>query len=472
MKVRNFVFFILLIFASLGFAKQSRPNVLFIAIDDLRPELGCYGAAHIKTPNLDALASGGMVFERAYCQVAVCGASRASLMTGVLPTSKRFVNYLTRADEDAPKAKTLPQVFKEAGYTTLSNGKIFHHQDDTDDRSWSEPAWRPEIASMASFDPATTRTLSKRKRGLIYEHPDVRDNAYADGRIAEKTIRDMQRLNKDGKPFFLACGFARPHLPFYAPKKYWDMYDRKRIEIADNRFRPANAPEELHGSGEYNSYYLGDFKVNSPAWHRMMRHGYYASVSYVDKLVGDVLAELECLELAGNTIVVVWGDHGWHLGEHNFWGKHNTMHLATRVPLIIKVPQKEPATTEALVETSDIFPTLCGLAGISVPKTVQGRSFEELLDDPARPFRDVVYTRFKQGDAVVTDRYTYTSYDGDKSHMLYDLRKDPSENRNVADNPENAKIVADMKARLAERIRQAKNANVAGPPSTGKRSGI
>ncbi|MCK5174830.1 MAG: DUF4976 domain-containing protein, partial [Planctomycetes bacterium] len=170
--------------------------------------------------------------------------------------------------------------------------------------------------------------------------------------------------------------------------------------------------------------------------------------------------------------VMLWGDHGWHLGEHNFWGKHNTMHLATRVPLIIKAPQKEPATTEALVETSDIFPTLCGLADISVPKTVQGRSFKELLGNPAQPFRDVVYTRFKQGDAVVTDRYTYTSYDGDKSHMLYDLRKDPSENRNVADNPENAKIVADMKARLAERIRQAKNANVAGPPSTGKRSGI
>jgi len=195
----------------------------------------------------------------------------------------------------------------------------------------------------------------------------------------------------------------------------------------------------------------------------MMRHGYYACVSYTDKLVGDVLGELKRLGLADNTIVVVWGDHGWHLGEHNFWGKHNTMHLATRVPLIVKVPQKKAGKTESLVETSDLFPTLCGLAGITVPKTVQGRSFEALLDYPDKPFREVVYTRFKHGDAVVTDRYSYTSYIKAKTEMLYDLKNDPDENRNVAGNPENAKIVADMKARLAERMHEAENADVAGP---------
>jgi arylsulfatase A-like enzyme len=252
-------------------------------------------------------------------------------------------------------------------------------------------------------------------------------------------------------------------MPFYAPKKYWDMYDREKIEIADNQFRPKNSPRELRGSGEFKSYHLGEYKVNSPAWHRMMRHGYYACVSYVDKLVGDVLGELKRLGLAENTIVVVWGDHGWHLGEHNFWGKHNTMHLATRVPLIVKVPQKKAGKTESLVETSDLFPTLCSFAGIAVPKTVQGRSFEALLDNPEKPFRDVVYTRFKQGDAVVTDRYNYTGYIKSGTDMLYDLKNDPDENRNVSGNPENAKIVADMKARLAERMQEAKNADVAGP---------
>ncbi|MBW8014964.1 MAG: sulfatase [Planctomycetes bacterium] len=462
-KTRYAILFLALLFCTWHLAVQAaspKPNVLFIAIDDLRPELGCYGGAQVKSPNLDTLASEGMVFNRAYCQIAVCGASRASLMTSVLPTSKRFVNYLARADEDAPKAKTLPQTFKEAGYTTLSNGKIFHHRGDSEAKSWTEPAWRPKVKSLAALDPATTRKLSKRKRGLIYEHPDVEDGAYADGKIAAKTISDLRRLKKDGKPFFLACGFIRPHMPFYAPKKYWDMYDRQKIEVADNQFRPENAPKELRGSGEFRSYHLGDFKVGSDKWHRMMRHGYYASVSYVDKLVGDVLAELKRLGLAGNTIVVVWGDHGWHLGEHNFWGKHNTMHLATRVPLIVKVPQKTPATTGALVETSDIFPTLCDLAGITVPATVQGRSFKDILDQPAQSFRDVVYTRFKQGDAVVTPRYSYTSYNGGKTHMLYDLMKDPKENRNIADNPEYAKIVTNMKASLAKRINQAKNANV------------
>lgn len=460
MTVRNTLLTFLLIIASSAFAKQSKPNVLFIAIDDLRPELGCYGADHIKSPNLDKLASEGMLFSRAYCQVAVCGASRASLMTSILPTSNRFVSYSTRADIDAPGATTLPQAFKNAGYTTLSNGKVFHHRDDSQDKSWTEPAWRPKTNSLSALDPETTKKLSNRGRGLIYEHPDVKDDAYPDGKVAEKTIKDLQRLNKDGKPFFLACGFVKPHLPFYAPKKYWDIYDRDKIEIAVNRFSPKNAPNELRGSGEFRSYYLGDFKFNSPAWHRMMRHGYYACVSYTDKLVGDVLAELKRLGLEDNTIVVVWGDHGWHLGEHNFWGKHNTMHLATRVPLVVKVPDKTPGKTAALVETSDIFPTLCELAGISIPNTAQGKSFKNIIEHPESPFREAVYTRFKHGDAIVTDRYNYTAYLKDKTQMLYDLKNDPKENTNIAETTENTKIIKQIKEKLNERINQAQNAKV------------
>jgi iduronate 2-sulfatase len=266
-----------------------KPNVLFLAIDDLRPELKCYGSSQVNTPNIDKLASEGITFSRAYCQVPVCGASRASLLTGILPTSQRFLNFSTKAETDAPNAVTLPEAFKNAGYTTISNGKIFHHKDDCEKRSWSEPAWRPENSYRQSFDPETTRRLSKRKRGRIFESPDVPENSYPDGKIADKTIKDLQMLKKKGKPFFLACGFVRPHLPFYAPKKYWDLYKREEIKIADNRYRPENAPEALRGSGEFRSYHLADFEVNSVPFHRMMRHGYKASVSYVDKLVGDVL---------------------------------------------------------------------------------------------------------------------------------------------------------------------------------------
>jgi iduronate 2-sulfatase len=441
---------------------QKKPNVLFISIDDLRPELRCYASPQVKTPHIDKLAASAMIFNRAYCQVAVCGASRASLMTGILPTATRFTSYKTRADEDTPGAKTLPQTFKEAGYVTISNGKIFHNHNDANERSWSEPAWRPEVGHAKSFDPETTARLSARKRGRIFESPDVPDDAYGDGKVAEKTIQDLRRLAESDKPFFLGCGFIRPHMPFYAPKKYWDMYERDKIEIADNRYRPKDAPADLRGSGEFRYYHLADYKEGSEAFHRMMRHGYLASVSYVDQLVGNVLAELERLELADDTIVILWGDHGWHLGEHDFWGKHNTMHLATRVPLIIRVPGKKAGRTDALVETSDIFPTLCGLADLKPPTTVQGRSFAGVLDQPDKPFRDVVYNRFGRGDAVITERYTYTRYRGSESRMLYDLNTDPSENKNLAGLPEYAEIVAKMDEKLNERMAEAANARAAG----------
>lgn len=436
-------------------AGQAQPNVLFISIDDLRPELACYGSPQVKTPYIDRLASQGTVFTRAYCQVPVCGASRASMLTAILPTPRRFTSYKARADQEVPGAVTLPEAFKNAGYTTLSNGKIFHDREDANDRSWSEPAWRPEISHALSHDPETREKLSGRGRGRIYEAPDVPDDAYHDGRVAQKTIEDLRRLKKEGKPFLLGCGFIRPHLPFYAPKKYWDLYERDEIEIADNRYRPKNAPGALRGSGEFKSYHPGGFKVNSEAWHRMMRHGYMASTSYVDKLTGDVLDELERLGLAGNTIVVIWGDHGWHLGEHNFWGKHNTTHLSLRMPLIVKVPGKQAGSTQALVEAIDMFPTLCTLAGIDVPVTVQGRSFATLLDDPGQSFRDVAYSRFGSGDAVVTERFNYTSYNGGKAEMLHDHKHDPQENENVAGKPEYKETVLRMRALLKQKKQQA-----------------
>ncbi len=443
-----------LIFAPDRQAMAAQQNVLFIAIDDLRPELGCYGHSQVKTPHIDKLAAQGMRFDRAYCQVPICMGSRACLMTGILPTAKRFVGDC-RTDVDTPKASTLPETFRKSGYTTISNGKIFHNPDDAAKRSWSE-VFINNGNNSESHDPETLLRLSKTKqRGRIYESPKVPDNAYPDGRIAEKTIADLQRLKQEGKPFFLACGFLRPHMPFYAPKKYWDLYEREKIDIAPNRERPKNAPKELKGSGEFRSYHLSDFDENSEEFHRMMRHGYLACTSYSDKLVGDVLFELDRLGLAENTIVVLWGDHGWHLGEHNFWGKHNTMHLATRVPLLIKVPGKKPGITASIVETSDIYPTLCKLAGIQVPTSVQGRAFTGLFDAPQSPFREAAYSRFISADAVITKDYNYTSYNNGKSEMLYDLKKDPQENQNVASKSEYSEIVTKMKTLLKQRIKEA-----------------
>lgn len=446
--------FLTLILLATAAGTERPPNILFIAIDDLRPELGCYGAPQVKTPHIDKLAASAMRFDRAYCQVPICMGSRASLMTGMLPTSKRFVGDC-RMDMDVPTAATLPEVFRKAGYTTLSNGKIYHNIEDAADRSWSEVPWITRD-NMRSFDPETKRRLSKtKKRGRIYELPDVADDAYPDGEAAQKTIKDLQRLKQDGKPFFLACGFFKPHMPFYAPKKYWDLYPRDSIQLATNRKRPAKAPEQLKGSGEFRSYHLADMDPNSDEFHRVMRHGYLACTSYADKLTGDVLAELDRLGLADNTIVVLWGDHGWHLGEHNFWGKHNTMHLATRVPLIVRVPGKKPGATSSLVETADLFPSLCALAGIAAPANVQGRDFTALLDAPQKPFHKAAYSRFLNADAVITDRFSYTSYEGGKSEMLYDLSKDPQENRNVAGDPEHAETIATMKKLLKKRQAQA-----------------
>ena len=459
MILKPFILSLILLATATG---AERPNILFIAIDDLRPELGCYGAAQVKTPHIDKLAAGGMLFKRAYCQVPICMGSRASLMTGILPTSKRFVGDC-RADVDVPDAMTLPEAFRKAGYTTLSNGKIFHGKDDTADRSWSEAPWQ-SASSMPSYDPETTRRLSKTKqRGRIYESPDVADDAYPDGLTAQKTIKDLQRLKQEGKPFFLACGFIKPHMPFYAPKKYWDLYPRDSIQLATNRQRPTNAPNQLKGSGEFRSYHLAGLNPNSDEFHRVMRHGYLACTSYADKLTGDVLAELERLGLADNTIIVLWGDHGWHLGEHNFWGKHNTMHLAIRVPLIVKVPGKKPGASSSLVETTDLFPSLCALAGITTPATVQGRDFSALLDAPQTPFHEAAYSRFLSADAVITDHFSYTSYEGGKSEMLYDLSKDPQENRNVADDPKYAEMVATMKKLLKKRQAEAQDSHPSKP---------
>lgn len=416
----------------------AKHNVLFVAIDDLRPELGCFGGKEVLSPHIDKLAATGIIFTRAYCQVPVCGASRASLMTGLRPTKKRFLSFDTYAERDAPGAMTLPEEFKRNGYHCLSNGKVFHHYDDTAKRSWSENPWKPSLGGASFIDPESESMIGgRKKRGPVWEAPKVADNAYPDGQIADKTIADLKRMKKSGRPFFLACGFKKPHLPFYAPEKYWDLYERASLELADNRERPKDAPSELRGSGEIHNYHDRGMKYNSEEWHRSCLHGYYACVSYVDAQIGKIMKTLDDLDLRENTIIVLWGDHGWHLGEHNFWGKHNLMHLSTRSPLIVSAPGfKAGQTCDRLVEFVDIYPTLMDLSGLkSFNQGLEGTSFTPLLENPRLPWKKAVFSQFKSALGVVTDRYNYAEFD-EGPKMLFDLKADPDENVNLANSPE------------------------------------
>ncbi len=414
-------------------------NILFLAIDDLRPELGCYGAEHIHSPHIDALACEGVLFKRAYCQAPHCGPSRTSLLTGI--RARKPAMHMS-VDELAPGTLTLPAAFRQAGYYTVCNGKIFHQLDDMAGESWSEAPFslvngNKENNHLTLHDEESAQyILEKNKRGPFYEAPDVPDNTYIDGQTCEKTIQDLQRIAKLDQPFFMACGFVRPHLPFYAPKKYWDLYDKDSIEIANNPFRPLNSPEALKGSPEFHSYHSRNIEYNSKEFHKIARQGYYACVSYADALVGNILSALDELGLRENTIVVLWGDHGWNLGEHSFWSKHNLLYTSKHAPLIISAPGfSTNVATSSIVELIDIYPTLCDLAGIETPEHLEGLSLVPLLTDPEMAIKPAAFTCWDEGASVTTQDFSYTEYDNGE-RMLFDLRKDPNENINLADSPE------------------------------------
>lgn len=382
------------------------------------------------------------------------------MMTGILPTPTRYIDFLATVDEDTPKAMTLPQFFKENGYTNLANGKVLHTETDAAERSWSRPVQKSSLPRLGDSEAAASQHKQQKKgKGLFYQSLDVADSAYDDGVTAERTIADLRRLREEGKPFFLACGFIKPHLPFYAPKKYWDLYDEASLPLASNRFPPRNARRMVNGSLEYQTYDLGGFDDQSDAFHRKMRHGYFACTSYVDHLVGEVLEELETLGLSENTIVVLWGDHGWHLGEHSFWGKHNTLHNAIRIPLIVRAPGKPGGLrSQALVQSVDIFPTLCSLAGLAAPSSVQGKSFAALLDEPEREHNSAIYTRFKDADAVVTSRFTYSRIAKKNAELLFDLAKDPQENKNLAGDEGSLPTLQEMRKKLDALMKEAEAA--------------
>lgn len=444
-----------------AFAAASKPNVLFLAVDDLRPELGCYGHRTILTPHIDSLARRGLTFERAYCQQAVCSPSRTSLMTGARPDTTKVWDLVTHFRAALPGVVTLPQHFKRHGYFVQGIGKLYHGGFD-DPPSWSVPWQTPQAIEYALPEPEESAAARKGTslRRAAFENADVPDNTYKDGQTAETAIAALRRLRGRPEPFFLAVGFSKPHLPFIAPRKYWDLYDPAKIRLAPNPNPPDGAPAfALTSSGELRNY--SGIPAEGPipdATARTLKHGYYAAASYTDAQIGKVLDELDHSGLAANTIVVLWGDHGWKLGEHGAWAKHSNFENDTNAPLILSAPRMKARgkRTRALVEFVDIYPTLAELAGLTpLPAHLEGVSMKPLLDDPALPWKKAAFSQYprgrqRMGYSMRTDRYRFTVWvargnpQAVETTELYDHQLDPQENTNLAGRPENAALLRQL----------------------------
>ncbi len=476
-------------------APTEHPNILFIAIDDLKPILGCYGDPIVKTPNIDRLASKGTVFLNAHCQQAVCGPSRASLMTGLRPDTTQVWDLKTKIRDMNPEVVTLPQYFKENGYTSLGTGKIFdfrsvegHAKDDP--ASWSRPytvfpknpnsefgCVNPDFLKRVERLKAKGFTGYKLKLELGGTPPveidqDVPDNTYDDGRIAETGIQLLKELSEKKAPFFLAVGFKKPHLPFIAPKKYADLYDRNHFRTAAVKEKPVGAPGyhwqpswELR-NGSYSDVPL--LNESGPVPDDMqikLIHGYYACVSYTDAQIGKLLAALKTSGEADNTIIVLWGDHGWHLGDHGMWCKHTNYEQSTRAPLIIVDPRKMTGQkSDSPVEFVDIYPTLCELAGLPVPEVLEGISLIPVLNDPSASVKEVAISQFPRGIAKGVEAMGYSYRDKRYRYIewvkkdyragetggeivareFYDYEADPLETRNLIDDPAYAEAIERM----------------------------
>ena len=435
----------------------SKKNILFIVCDDLRPEMNCYGESHISSPHMDKFASESVLFERAYCNIPVSGASRASLLTGMRPTRSHFVAWNARVDVDAPQAITIQKCFKEAGYTTISNGKIFHHSDEASKLYWDEIMLpdnetpmgyhlKENIEQMERY--ATNRKLG---RGLFYEHSDTPENEFLDWQIAEESIRDLNKLKDSDKPFFLAVGFIRPHLPFIVPEKYWNLYDHNKINLPDNfvlKDGHGISPKSFNNWSELRQYAgipkQGQLDEETA---KNMIHGYYASVSFVDAQVGRVLEALKETGLDKTTTVVLIGDHGWHLGEHGLWCKHTILDHCLHAAMMVRSPEKgfKPYRNKQIVEFVDLYPTLCDAAGIKAPKALEGESLVPMLMSSKKKSKGYAVARWANGFTLVKDQLFYTEWrdKNDKliDSQLFDHSNDPEENYNVVNKPEYQKIV-------------------------------
>lgn len=469
----------------------ARPNVLFIAIDDLKPALGCYGDPHAKTPNLDRLASRALRLDRAYCNQAVCAPSRNSLMTGLRPQTLGIYDLSTNFRDARPDAVTLAQHFKNNGYHTTAVGKILHtgHGNHDDPESWTEKPLHPKADYYAlpeNQPPTDGGAKGEDQRGSPTESADVPDDTYADGLIAAEAVKKLAAVKASDAPFFLAVGFLKPHLPFVAPKKYWDRIDAAKLPLPSSDTLPKDAHEAAGPSTDELRKYKGipqGKTALSEEQKRHLIHGYYAAMSYADACAGRVLDALESSGLADNTIIVVWGDHGYHLGDHGIWGKHTNFELAARIPLMVAMPGKKGIVSSALVETVDIYPTLAALTGLPAPQGLDGRSFVALFDDPAAAHRDHVthvYPRRELlGRAVRDERYRLVEWNKigaapeTATFELYDYQTDPLERKNLAQDQH--EVLARLKALLAKQPAalpqvKAKAKATASAPSAGKMS--
>jgi iduronate 2-sulfatase len=476
--------------------KQVTPvNVLFIAVDDLRPELGCYGNPVIQTPNIDRLASNGVVFNRAYVQQPICGPSRASLMTGLRPDACQVTNNAVYFRNTVPDVVTLPQHFMQYGYVAHSIGKIFHAAQDDPDKSWtSKPVYSRQYFKAGE------------KNQYVTIAADVPDTAFRDGLSAETAIIRLRLLKDNNQPFFLGVGFHLPHLHWHCPKKYWDLYNPDDIKLAEVKTPPQGVPSvSLHNSYELrNRDGVPDYEPITDSLSRHLMHGYYACVSYVDAQIGKILDELDRLGLSENTIIMLWGDHGWHLGEYGIWGKATNFEIATRAPLIVSAPgmKGRGKTSDALVEFLDMYPTLCDLANLPIPEHVQGTSFRNILNKPESKGKEAAFSQFPSpalrewaslpldstmrskfrelseakelqiqqefgevwdrelfekylmGYAMRTDRYRFIRWVDIRSPQkslaveLYDHKSDPGETLNLAEDPDYANLLITLEEQM------------------------
>ncbi len=470
----------LIVSADCGHAADAKPNVLLICVDDLKPLLGCYGDKVVKSPNIDRLAARGIVFERAYCNQAVCAPSRNALMTGLRPATIGIYDLETNFRKAVPDAVTVTQHFMKHGYRAEAMGKIMHvgHGNGEDAASWSSPHWKP---GGGQYRRPNNAGRGADARGTATENADVEDNAYGDGMIADEAIVRLRAAAQDPKqPFFFGVGFMKPHLPFVAPKKYWDLYEPSAFALPLLKTPPKGAPEFAPSTwGELRNY--SDMPKRGPLTDTQTRHlihGYHAATSYMDAQLGRVLNALDETGLAKNTVVILWGDHGWHLGDHGLWCKHTNYEQAARIPLIVSMlgVTREASRTVALAETVDLYPTLCELAGLPIPSGLDGRSLLPTLKDPAADTKGAIFHFYPRqammGRAVRTADHRLVEWKKpgapaeDAVIELYDYKADPAETENLAERqPETVARLRAVLARQPEAKPQFKSKPLGFEPS-------
>ena len=445
-------------------SSASRPNVLLICVDDLKPVIGCYGDRVAQTPNINRLAQQGVLFEAAYCNQAVCSPSRNALMIGLRPQTLGIYDLPTHFRLGSPNAVTVAAHFRQHGYQTQGLGKILHtgQGNKEDDASWSEPHWRPKsIQYHLPESTANQRDSRNGPRGTATESANVDDDAYADGLIAAEAVQRIHRATgKPGQPFFIAVGFMKPHLPFVAPKKYWDLYDPATLPMPQVVDPPKDSPAyATQSGGELRTY--SDMpqqgRISEEDTRRLI-HGYYAATSYTDAQIGKLLDAIDKAGLIDDTVVVLWGDHGWHLGDHSMWCKHTNYEQATRIPLIVASPGCAAGQmTKSLIETVDIYPTLCELTGLPVREGLDGTSFARILQSTEAKTQESVIHVYPRGGrlgrAIRTDRYRMVEWKepgasvATAEYELYDYQTDPLETANLA--TKEPEVLSQLKAILA-----------------------